>query len=173
MLRSYRDVSPRVHTSAFVDVSAQVIGDVVLGAESSVWMNVVIRGDVNHVRIGARTNIQDLTLVHVMRDTHPTVIGDAVTVGHSAVIHGCTIEDRCLIGMGAILMNGCQIGTGSIVAAGTLVPEGCVVPAGSMVMGLPGKIRRALTSEEDASIAWYADNYVRYRLDFLTEQASV
>jgi carbonic anhydrase/acetyltransferase-like protein (isoleucine patch superfamily) len=156
-----------------VDVSAQVIGDVVLGAESSVWMNVVIRGDVNHVRIGARTNIQDLTLVHVMRDTHPTVIGDAVTVGHSAVIHGCTIEDRCLIGMGAILMNGCQIGTGSIVAAGTLVPEGCVVPAGSMVMGLPGKIRRALTSEEDASIAWYADNYVRYRLDFLTEQDSV
>jgi carbonic anhydrase/acetyltransferase-like protein (isoleucine patch superfamily) len=101
------------------------------------------------------------------------VIGDEVTVGHSAVIHGCTIEDRCLIGMGAILLNGCHVGTGSIVAAGTLVPEGCVIPPGSMVMGLPGKVRRALTPEEDASILWYAENYVRYRLDFQTEQPSV
>ncbi len=173
MLRSHRDVFPRVDASAFVDASAQVIGDVVLGPESSVWMNVVIRGDVNQVRVGSRTNIQDLTLVHVMRDTHPTVIGDDVTIGHSAVVHGCTIEDRCLIGMGAILLNGCRIGTGSIVAAGTLVPEGCVVPPGSMVMGLPGKVRRALTPEEDASIVWYAENYVRYRLDFQTEQPSV
>jgi carbonic anhydrase/acetyltransferase-like protein (isoleucine patch superfamily) len=173
MLRSHRDVFPRVDASAFVDASAQVIGNVVLGPESSVWMNVVIRGDVNHVRVGSRSNIQDLTLVHVMRDTHPTVIGDEVTVGHSAVIHGCTIEDRCLIGMGAILLNGCHVGTGSIVAAGTLVPEGCVIPPGSMVMGLPGKVRRALTPEEDASILWYAENYVRYRLDFQTEQPSV
>ena len=173
MLRSYRDVFPRVDASAFVDASAQVIGNVVLGPESSVWMNVVIRGDVNHVHVGSRSNIQDLTLVHVMRDTNPTVIGDDVTVGHSAVIHGCTIEDRCLIGMGAILLNGSHIGTGSIVAAGTLVPEGCVIPPGSMVMGLPGKVRRVLTPEEDASILWYAENYVRYRLDFQTEQPSV
>lgn len=169
MLRPYRSVFPTVHPSAFVDASAQVIGDVLLGQESSVWMNVVVRGDVNYVRIGARTNIQDLTLVHVMRDTNPTVIGDEVTVGHSAVVHGCTIEDRCLIGMGAMLLNGCRIGTGSIVAAGTLVPEGIVVPPGSMVMGLPGQVRRSLTPEEDASIKWYADNYVRYRLDFQTE----
>jgi len=169
MLRPYRSVYPTVHPSAFVDTSAQVIGDVVIGPESSVWMNAVLRGDVNYVRIGARTNIQDLTLVHVMRDTNPTMIGDDVTVGHSAVIHGCTIEDRCLIGMGAILLNGCQIGAGSIVAAGTLVVEGCVVPPGSMVMGLPGTVRRLLTPEEDASITWYADNYVRYRLDFQTE----
>ena len=169
MLRPYRSVYPTVHPSAFVDASAQVIGDVLLGPESSAWMNVVVRGDVNYVRIGARTNIQDLTLVHVMRDTNPTVIGDDVTVGHGAVVHGGTIEDRCLIGMGAILLNGCQIGTGSIVAAGTLVPEGCVVPPGSMVMGLPGKVRRQLTPEEEASIKWYADNYVRYRLDFQTE----
>ena len=170
MLRPYRSVFPTIHPSAFVDVSAQVIGDVQVGPESSVWMNVVVRGDVNSIRIGARTNIQDLTLVHVMRDTHPTVIGDDVTVGHSAVVHGCTIEDRCLIGMGAILLNGCRIGSGSIVAAGTLVPEGFAVPPSSMVMGLPGKIRRLLTPEEDASIQWYADNYVRYRLDFQTEQ---
>jgi carbonic anhydrase/acetyltransferase-like protein (isoleucine patch superfamily) len=166
VLRPYRSITPTVHPSAYVDVSAQVIGDVHIGAESSVWMNVVVRGDVHYVRIGARSNIQDLTLVHVMRDTHPTVIGDDVTIGHSAVIHGCTIEDRCLIGMGAILLNGCRVGTGSIVAAGTLVPEGTIVPPGSMVMGLPGKVRRALTPEEDASIKWYADNYVRYRLEY-------
>ena len=169
MLRSYRSIHPTVHPSAFVDASAQVIGDVHLGAESSVWMNVVVRGDVHYIRIGARTNIQDLTMVHVMRETNPTVIGDNVTIGHGAVVHGCTIEDRCLIGMGAILLNGCVVGTGSIVAAGTLIPEGMVVPPGSMVMGVPGKVRRALTPEEDASIKWYADNYVRYRLDFQAE----
>jgi carbonic anhydrase/acetyltransferase-like protein (isoleucine patch superfamily) len=169
MLRAFRSVVPTVHLSAFVDASAQVIGDVHIGAESSVWMNVVVRGDVNSIRIGARTNIQDLTMVHVMRETHPTVIGDEVTVGHNAVVHGCTIENRCLIGMGAILLNGCRIGTGSIVAAGTLVPEGVVIPPGSMVMGVPGKVRRVLTPEEGASITWYADNYVRYRLDFQAE----
>jgi carbonic anhydrase/acetyltransferase-like protein (isoleucine patch superfamily) len=169
MLRRFRSTFPAIHASAFVDVSAQVIGDVHIGPESSVWMNVVVRGDVNYIRIGARTNVQDLTLVHVMRHTHPTVIGDDVTIGHSAVVHGCTIEDRCLIGMGAILLNGCRIGSGSIVAAGTLVPEGMVVPPGSMVMGVPGKVRRSLTPEEDASIKRYADNYVRYRLDFQAE----
>jgi carbonic anhydrase/acetyltransferase-like protein (isoleucine patch superfamily) len=169
MLRSYRSIHPTVHPSAFVDASAQVIGDVHLGPESSVWMNVVVRGDVHYIRIGARTNIQDLTMVHVMRDTNPTVIGDDVTIGHSAVVHGCTIENRCLIGMGAILLNGCVVGTGSIVAAGALVTEGMVIPPGSMVMGLPGTVRRALTPEEDASITWYADNYVRYRLDFQAE----
>ena len=166
MLRPYRNILPTVDPTAFVDVSAQVIGDVHLGFDSSVWMNVVIRGDVNSIRIGARTNVQDLTLVHVMRDTNPTVIGDNVTIGHSAVIHGCTIEDRCLIGMGAILLNGCRIGTGSIVAAGALVPEGMIVPPGSMVMGMPAKVKRPLTVEEDTSIQWYADNYVRYRMEF-------
>ena len=173
MIRPFRSVFPAVDPSAFVDTSAQVIGDVHVGPESSIWMNVVVRGDVNSIRIGARTNLQDLVLVHVMRETHPTVIGDNVTVGHSAVIHGCIIEDRCLIGMGAILLNGCRIGTGSIVAAGALVPEGFVVPPGSMVMGMPGKVRRTLTAEEDASIKWYADNYVRYRLDFQSEHTPV
>jgi carbonic anhydrase/acetyltransferase-like protein (isoleucine patch superfamily) len=157
---------PTVAPSAFVDASAQVIGDVHIGPESSVWMNVVVRGDVNYIRIGARTNIQDLTLVHVMRDTHPTLIGNDVTVGHGAVVHGCTIDDRCLIGMGAILLNGCRIGSGSIVAAGALVPEGMVVPPGSMVMGMPANVRRPLTPAEDASIQRYADSYVRDRLDF-------
>jgi carbonic anhydrase/acetyltransferase-like protein (isoleucine patch superfamily) len=167
MLRPFRSVSPSVDPSAYVDTSAQVIGDVHIGAESSVWMNVVIRGDVNSVRIGARSNVQDLSIVHVMREpSHPTVIGDDVTVGHHVVVHGCTIEDRCLIGMGAILLNGCRIGSGSIVAAGTLIPEGAVIQPGSLVMGVPGKFRRQLTREEDESIRWYADNYVRYRRDY-------
>jgi carbonic anhydrase/acetyltransferase-like protein (isoleucine patch superfamily) len=169
MLRAFKSVFPSVDSSAYVDTSAQIIGDVHVGPESSVWMNVVIRGDVNHVRIGARTNIQDLTLVHVMRDTHPTTIGDDVTVGHSAVIHGCTIEDRCLIGMGAILLNGCRVGTGSIIAAGSVVPEGMQVPPGSMVMGVPAKVKRPLTADEDRSIKWYADNYVKHRLEFLAD----
>ena len=169
MLRPYQSILPTVHPTAFVDVSAQVIGDVHLGAESSVWMNVVIRGDVNAIRIGARSNIQDLTLLHVMFKTHPTLVGNDVTIGHSAVIHGCTIEDRCLIGMGAILLNGCVIGTGSIVAAGALVPEGMVVPPGSMVMGMPAKVKRPLTPDEDTSIQGYADRYVKYRRDFQTE----
>lgn len=170
MLRPFRSVHPTVHPTAYVDVSAQVIGDVHIGPESSVWMNVVIRGDSNSIRIGARTNIQDLTLVHIMRDTHPTLIGDEVTIGHSAVIHGTTIEDRCLIGMGAILLNGSRVGTGSIVAAGALLPEGTIVPPGSMVMGVPAKVRRPLTADEDASIKWYADNYVQYRADFIKER---
>src|SRR5690348_6525948 len=117
MLRPYKSIRPAVDPTAFVDYSAQVIGDVHVGAESSIWMNCVVRGDVHAIRIGKRSNIQDLTLVHVMRDTNPTVIGDDVTIGHSAVVHGCTIEDRCLIGMGAILLNGVHVGTGSIVAA--------------------------------------------------------
>lgn len=171
MLRAFRSIVPTVHASAFVDQSAQVIGDVHIGAESSVWMNVVIRGDVHSIRIGARTNVQDGTIVHVMRDTNPTVIGDDVTIGHGAVVHGCTIEDRCLIGMGAILLNGCRIGAGSIVAAGSLLPERMVVPPGSMVMGSPARVRRRLTPDENASIKWYADNYVRYRLDFQHEIA--
>jgi carbonic anhydrase/acetyltransferase-like protein (isoleucine patch superfamily) len=129
-------------------------------------MNVVIRGDVHRIRIGRRTNIQDLTMVHVMRDSHPTTIGDEVTVGHSAVLHGCTIEDRCLIGMAAILLNGVHVGHDSIVAAGTLLPEGAVVPPRSLVMGRPGTVKRELTDAEVAEIRWYADNYVAYRLDY-------
>lgn len=170
MLRPYRSINPTVDSSAFVDQSAQVIGDVHIGAESSVWMNCVVRGDVNYIRIGARTNIQDGTIVHVMREpSHPTIIGDDVTIGHGAIIHGCTIAERVLIGMGTILLNGCRVGTGSIIAAGTLVPEGMDIPPGSLVMGTPAKVRRQLTAEEDASIKWYADNYVRYRLDFQHE----
>jgi carbonic anhydrase/acetyltransferase-like protein (isoleucine patch superfamily) len=166
MIRKFKNVIPAVNPSAYVDESAQVIGDVVIGAESSVWMNVVIRGDVNHIRIGNRTNIQDLTMVHVMREAHPTVIGDEVTVGHSAIVHGATIEDRVLIGMGAVLLNGVHIENDCVVAAGTLLTEGTRIPARSLVMGRPGKVRRQLTDDEVAEIRWYAENYVNYRLDY-------
>ena len=168
MLRAYKGVLPRVAADVYVDQSAQVIGDVEIGAESSVWMNVVIRGDVNRIRIGRRTNVQDGTVVHVMRETHPTTIRDEVTIGHAAIVHGCTIDDRVLVGMGAILLNGVDVGSDSIVAAGTLLTEGTKVPPRSLVMGSPGKVRRALSDEEVASIRWYADNYVRYRLDYLS-----
>lgn len=167
MLRPYRGQLPRVHPSAFIDDSAQVIGDVEIGEDSSVWMCVVIRGDVNRIRIGRRSNVQDGTIVHVMKDTHPTVIGDDVTIGHAAVVHGCTIEDRCLIGMGAILLNGVTVGTGSIVAAGTLLPEGMQVPPRSLVMGAPGKVRRTLSDADLDEIQMYADRYVAYRLDYM------
>ena len=166
MLRSFKNVGPAVDASAYVDESAQVIGDVQIGAESSVWMNVVIRGDVNHIRIGKRTNIQDLTMIHVMRDTHPTIIGDEVTIGHSAVVHGTTIEDRVLIGMAAVLLNGVHIEHDCVIAAGTLLTEGTRIPARSLVMGRPGKVKRQLTDQEVAEIRWYSDNYVNYRLDY-------
>ncbi len=155
-----------VDSTAYVDESAQVIGNVHIGAESSVWMNVVIRGDVHHIRIGKRTNIQDLTMVHVMRDAHPTIIGDEVTVGHSAIVHGATVEDRVLIGMGAVLLNGVHIESDCVIAAGTLLTEGTRVPARSLEMGRPGKVKRQLSDEEVAEIRWYADNYVSYRLDY-------
>lgn len=166
MIRTFKSITPTIDASAYVDLSAQVIGDVHIGAESSVWMNVVIRGDVNQIRIGKRTNIQDLTMIHVMRDTHPTIIGDEVTVGHSAVVHGTTIENRVLVGMGALLLNGVHVESDCVIAAGTLLTEGTRIPARSLVMGRPGKVKRQLTDEEVAKILWYADNYVKYRLDY-------
>lgn len=170
MIRTFKGTTPTVDATAYVDQSAQVIGDVVIGAESSIWMNVVIRGDVHRIRIGRRSNIQDLTMVHVMREAHPTIIGDDVTVGHSAVVHGCTIEDRVLIGMAAVLLNGVHVGSDSVIAAGTLLTEGTRVPSRSLVMGRPGKVKRELTDEEVAEIKWYADNYVRYRLDYMASE---
>jgi carbonic anhydrase/acetyltransferase-like protein (isoleucine patch superfamily) len=167
MLRPYRGRLPVVDPSAYIDESAQIIGDVTVGAESSVWMNVVIRGDVNPIRIGARSNVQDGTVVHVMNRTHPTFIGDDVTIGHGALIHGCTLEDRVLIGMGAIVLNGAVVGEDCIVAAGALVTEGAVIPPRSMVMGSPAKVRRPVSDVEAASILQYARNYVGYRLDYM------
>jgi carbonic anhydrase/acetyltransferase-like protein (isoleucine patch superfamily) len=166
MIRPYRGILPRIPPSAFIDISAQIIGDVEMGEESSAWMNVVIRGDVNWIPIGRRTNIQDGSIVHVMHGTHPTEVGDEVTVGHGVILHGCRVGSRCLIGMGAILLNGVEVGEESIVAAGTLVPEGTRIPPRSLVVGSPGKVRRALTDEDVASIAGYADRYVAYAREY-------
>jgi len=167
MIRAYRGRQPAIAPSAFVDPTAQVIGDVTIGDESSLWMNVIVRGDVHWIRIGHRTNIQDGTIVHVMRDTHPTTLGDEVTVGHGVILHGCTLHDRCLVGMGAIVLNGADVGSDSIIAAGTLVVEGMRVPPRSLVMGSPARVRRTLTEEEVASIRDYAARYVGYRLDYM------
>ena len=172
MLRPFRSVLPKVHPSAYIDHSAQVIGDVEIGEESSVWMNVVIRGDVNTIRIGDRTNIQDGTVIHVMRGTHATRIGNDVTVGHAAILHGCTIRDRVLIGMGAMLLNGAEIGEHSIVAAGTLVPQEKKFPPRSLLMGHPAVLKRELSDKEVASILDYAERYVGYRKDYMFSSAS-
>jgi carbonic anhydrase/acetyltransferase-like protein (isoleucine patch superfamily) len=166
MLRPHRGRLPVVDPTAYVDASAQIIGDVRIAADSSVWMNVVIRGDVNSIRIGQRTNVQDGTIVHVMHGMHPTHIGDDVTVGHGAIVHGCTIGDRVLVGMGATVLNGATIGAESIVAARSLVTEGMAVPPRSLVMGSPAKVKRALTAEDVAEILEYAANYVRYKKDY-------
>ena len=130
-------------------------------------MNVVMRGDVHWIRMGRRSNVQDGTIVHVMNGTHPTTIGDDVTIGHAAIVHGCTLHDRVLVGMGAIILNGAEVGEESIVAAGTLLPEGMKVPPRSLVMGSPGKVRRTLTDEDVASILEFASRYVDYRLDYM------
>jgi carbonic anhydrase/acetyltransferase-like protein (isoleucine patch superfamily) len=167
MLRPYKGTLPRVHQGAFVDQSAQVIGDVEIGEASSVWMHAVLRGDVHWIRVGRRSNVQDGSVVHVMNGTHPTTIGDEVTIGHGAIVHGCTLGHRILVGMGAILLNGVEVGDDSIVAAGTLLPEGMKIPPRSLVMGSPGKVRRPLGEADVASIREYADRYVAYRLDYM------
>jgi carbonic anhydrase/acetyltransferase-like protein (isoleucine patch superfamily) len=165
MIRSYKEIRPRLGARAFVDASAQVIGDVELGEDASVWMNSVVRGDVNRIRIGARTNVQDNCVLHVTAE-HPTTLAEDVTVAHLASLHGCTIERLCLIGIGAIVLNGAVVGEESIVAAGALVPEGMVVPARSVVMGSPGRVRREVSADERAALRRHAESYVGYKDDY-------
>ena len=162
-IRPYKGKFPEIAASAYIDPAAVVVGDVVIGEESSVWPMTVIRGDVHHIRIGKRTNIQDNSVLHVMKDQWPLILGDEVTVGHSVTLHGCTIHSHVLIGMGCIVLNGAVVGEGSIVAAGTLITEGTVIPAGSLVMGAPGKVKRQLTEEDLFSIGQYAARYAGYR----------
>jgi carbonic anhydrase/acetyltransferase-like protein (isoleucine patch superfamily) len=171
VIRPYQGKRPIIAASAYIDAAAVIIGDVVIGEDCSVWPNTVIRGDVHHIRIGARTNVQDLCVLHVMKDEWPLTIGDEVTVGHSVTLHGCTIESLCLIGMGAIVLNGARIGAGSIIAAGTLIPERTVIPPGSLVMGSPGKVRRALTEVEQESIRDYSERYIGYKNIYREEPA--
>jgi carbonic anhydrase/acetyltransferase-like protein (isoleucine patch superfamily) len=162
-IRPYRGKWPQIAASAYIDPAAVIIGDVVIGEDSSVWPGTVIRGDVNYIRIGARTNIQDRCVLHVMKDEYPLILGDNVTVGHSVTLHGCAAESRCLIGMGAILLNGVKVGSGSIVAAGSLLLERTEIPPGSLVVGAPGKVRRPLMEIDKATIDAYAARYVEYK----------
>lgn len=171
-IRPYRGKHPQIAASAYIDPAAVIIGDVVIGDDSSVWPCSVIRGDVHYIRIGARTNIQDGCVLHVMRDEHPLILGDDVTIGHSVTLHGCTIESRCLVGMGAVILNGVHVGAGSIVAAGTLLLEGAKIPPGSLVVGHPGKVRRALTAIDQASIDAYAKRYVEYKNIYRAESGA-
>jgi carbonic anhydrase/acetyltransferase-like protein (isoleucine patch superfamily) len=169
MIRPYRGVLPTVPATCYVDLSAQVIGDVVLGEHSSVWMNAVIRGDVNSIRIGTRSNVQDCAVLHGMRYVYPVHVGDLVTIGHNATVHGCTLEDAVLVGMGATILNDARIGEGSIVAAGAVIPEHTVIPPRSLVAGVPGKVRRTLGDADRELILTYAMNYVDYTAIYLAE----
>ena len=169
MIRPYKGISPKIPGSCYVDESAQIIGDVVLGEHASVWMNAVVRGDVHEIRIGAHSNIQDCSVLHGMKEQYGVYVGEYVTVGHNVTLHGCRVEDRCLIGMGSIILNGAVIGAGSIIAAGTLIPEKTIVEPGSLWMGSPGKFRRMLEEDDKAAILRYANNYLGYKESYLRE----
>jgi carbonic anhydrase/acetyltransferase-like protein (isoleucine patch superfamily) len=171
MLRSHKGIHPTVPPSAYVDPSAQVIGDVILGDRASIWMNAVVRGDVHRIRIGAGSNVQDCAVLHGMKDLYPVIVGDRVTIGHNATVHGCVLEDDVLIGIGAIVLNGAHIGAGSIIAAGALVPERTIIPPRSLVAGVPGKIRRTLDDAGLDTIRTYARNYLGYTETYLAEAA--
>jgi gamma-carbonic anhydrase len=158
----FEGIAPRIHPSVFLAAGARIIGDVEIGELASIWFNVVLRGDVHFIRIGRRTNIQDLTMCHVTHRRYPLVVGDDVTVGHSAVLHGATIGDRVLIGMGATVLDNAVIGAESLIAAGTVVREGFQVPNGTLVAGVPGKVVRELTEEERRRVAEGATNYESY-----------
>ncbi len=170
MLKTYRGIAPTIAPSAFIEDTAVVIGDVVIGSESSVWFHAVIRGDVHSIRIGHRTNIQDLCLLHVTHDTHPLTLGDDITVGHHVVLHGCTVQDRVLVGMGAIVMDGVVIEEDCIIGAGSLITERIHIPSRSLVMGSPAKVKRLLTDIEVQWIKESASNYIHYAQQYVAEQ---
>ena len=169
MLRSYQGIRPTVPASAYVDPSAQVIGDVILGDQASIWMNAVVRGDVNSIRIGAGSNIQDCAVIHGQRYLYSVTIGERCTIGHNATVHGCVLEDDVLIGIGAIVLNDAHIGAGSIIAAGAVIPEQTVIPPNSLVAGVPGKVRRTLGDADRAMILKHANNYLDYTAIYLKE----
>lgn len=172
-IRTYKQVTPSIDASAYIDPAAVVIGDVVIGADSSIWPMVTVRGDVNHIRIGARTNVQDGCVLHV---THagPTApdgfalhIGDDVTVGHNAVLHACTVEDRCLIGMGAVVLDGAIIRAGAMVGAGSVVSPGKELEGGYLYLGAPARMVRELSEKERAFLAYSAEHYVKLKNDYM------
>jgi carbonic anhydrase/acetyltransferase-like protein (isoleucine patch superfamily) len=172
-LRAFKGILPTLGARAYVDPAATVIGDVALGDDVSIWPGAVLRGDVNHIHVGARTNIQDGTIVHVTHDGpyspggFPTLIGEGVTIGHAAVIHACTIEDYCLIGMHAVVLDGAVIKKHGFVGAGSVVPPGKVVGEGELWLGNPAKCVRMLTDKQIEQLHYSADHYVRLKDAYL------
>lgn len=162
MIRPYKNINPKIHATAYIEDSAQIIGDVEIGEYSSIWCNAVLRGDVHHIKLGARTNIQDNCVLHGTKGVWPVMLGNDITVGHNVTLHGCLIKDRCLIGMGSIILDGVEVGEDSIIGAGALVTERSVIPPRSLVLGMPGKIVRQLKDEEVARILKSAKNYIEY-----------
>ncbi len=158
----YKNLMPKLHENVFLASGVKIIGDVEIGARSSVWYNSVIRGDIHYIKIGTDTNIQDCSMLHVTHDTYPINIGNKVTIGHSVKLHGCTINDLCLIGIGAVLLDGSIVEQNGMVAAGTVVPPGFVVPSCKLVAGVPAKIVRDLSKKEIAEFELTAEKYIRY-----------
>ena len=169
MIRRYQGHQPVIPASCYIDPSAQVLGDVILGENSSVWMNAVLRGDVHSIRVGANSNVQDCSVLHGQRNLYSVTVGDWVTIGHNATVHGCVVEDESLIGIGARVLNNCRIGTGSIIAAGAVVPEHTVVPPRTLWAGVPAKQRRELGEADRKLILEYAKNYLDYVKFYLAE----
>lgn len=168
VIRPYRGKYPEVDPSVYLADSAVVIGDVVIGRDSSIWFHTVVRGDINFIRIGERTNIQDGCVLHVAHEAHALVIGSDVTVGHGAIVHACTVRDGCLVGMGAIILDGAVIGENSLVAAGSLVKMNDVIPAGVLAAGSPARVVRPLTADEIGSLKDTAAGYVEYAKNYLS-----
>ncbi len=160
MIKDFQNTRPKIHETAFVAENAVIIGDVEIGEQSSVWYGSILRGDVNYIRIGKRTNIQDASVVHVSSKTHPTVLEDEITLGHRVTLHGCYIETGCLIGIGAIILDGVRVGENSLVAAGSLLTPDTIIPPRSLVMGMPAKVKRELDDEEIKNLERFWRNYV-------------
>ena len=179
MIRPFKGISPQVADSAFIAEGAAIIGEVTIGEQASIWYNCVVRGDVNFITIGDRTNIQDLSMLHVTHKKHaadpgaPLIIGNDVTVGHSVTLHGCTIEDGAFIGMQAMIMDRAVVGRGALIGARALVTEGTVVPPGTLWVGAPAKYKRDLTPDEVAWLGRSAGNYVRYSREFIDDAGTV
>lgn len=170
MIKSFQNLQPKIHKTAFIAENAVIIGDVEIGENSSVWYGSILRGDVNYIRIGARANIQDACVIHVSAKTHPTVLEDEVTLGHRVILHGCYVETGCLIGIGAIILDGARIGRNSLVGAGSLVTPGTQIPPRSLILGSPAKIKRELTDEEVRDLEKFWQNYVSYSRIYKSER---
>ena len=163
MIKPFNNIHPKIHETAYVADDAIVIGDVEIGEDASIWFGSIVRGDVNYIRVGARTNIQDGTIIHVSSKTHSTVLEEEITVGHRVTLHGCHVERGCLIGIGAILLDGVRVGRNSLVGAGSLLTPGTQIPAGSLVLGSPAKVKRELTADELAGLERSWRNYVELK----------